>query len=96
MKNDRIEMSDNTSISMPVRNMLAIIAAVAVGAWALDPERMGRSDQQHPQRPRPAYGPVGVEASVCVGPAAFAVSGTGDALSLRPVGVLCCESCCSL
>ena len=34
MKNDRIEMSDNTSISMPVRNMLAIIAAVAVGAWA--------------------------------------------------------------
>ena len=34
MKNDSIEMSDNTSISMPVRNMLAIIAAVAVGAWA--------------------------------------------------------------
>ena len=34
MKNDRIEMSENTSISMPVRNMLAIIAAVAVGAWA--------------------------------------------------------------
>ena len=34
MKNDRIEMSDNTSISMPVRNMLAIIAAVAMGAWA--------------------------------------------------------------
>ena len=34
MKNDRIEMSDNTSISMPVRNVLAIIAAVAVGAWA--------------------------------------------------------------
>ena len=34
MSKDRIEMSDNTSISMPVRNMLAIIAAVAVGAWA--------------------------------------------------------------
>ena len=34
MKNDRIEMSDNTSISMPVRNMLAIIGAVAVGVWA--------------------------------------------------------------
>ena len=34
MKNDRIEMSDNTAISMPVRNMLAIIAAVAMGAWA--------------------------------------------------------------
>ena len=34
MSKDRIEMSDNTSISMPVRNMQAIIAAVAVGAWA--------------------------------------------------------------
>ena len=27
-------MSDNTSISMPIRNMLAIIGAVAVGVWA--------------------------------------------------------------
>ena len=34
MSKDRIEMSDNTSISMPVRNMLAIIGAVAVGVWA--------------------------------------------------------------
>ena len=34
MSKDRIDMSDNTSISMPVRNMLAIIAAVAMGAWA--------------------------------------------------------------
>ena len=34
MSKDRVELSDNTSISMPVRNMLAIIAAVAVGAWA--------------------------------------------------------------
>ena len=34
MSKDRIDVSDNTSISMPVRNMLAIIAAVAVGAWA--------------------------------------------------------------
>ena len=34
MSKDRVELSDNTSISMPVRNMLAIIAAVAMGAWA--------------------------------------------------------------
>ena len=30
MKN-RLDISDNTAISMPVRNMLAIIGAVAVG-----------------------------------------------------------------
>ena len=29
-----MKVNDNTSISMPIRNMLAIIAAVAVGAWA--------------------------------------------------------------
>ena len=29
-----MKMNDNTSVSMPIRNMLAIIAAVAVGAWA--------------------------------------------------------------
>ena len=34
MSKDRVDVSDNTSISMPVRNMLAIIAAVAMGAWA--------------------------------------------------------------
>jgi len=34
MSKDRLDVSDNTSISMPVRNMLAIIAAVATGAWA--------------------------------------------------------------
>ena len=33
MKN-RLDISDNTAISMPVRNMLAIICAVAVGVWA--------------------------------------------------------------
>ena len=33
MKN-KIDISDNTAISMPVRNMLAIIGAVAVGVWA--------------------------------------------------------------
>ena len=29
-----MKVNDNTSISMPIRNMLAIIAAVAIGAWA--------------------------------------------------------------
>ena len=29
-----IKLSDNTNISMPVRNMLAIIGAVAMGVWA--------------------------------------------------------------
>ena len=29
-----MKVSENTSVSMPIRNMLAIIAAVAVGAWA--------------------------------------------------------------
>ena len=29
-----MKVNDNTSISMPIRNMLAIIAAVAVGVWA--------------------------------------------------------------
>ena len=29
-----MKVNDNTSISIPIRNMLAIIAAVAVGAWA--------------------------------------------------------------
>ena len=29
-----MKINDNTSVSMPIRNMLAIIADVAVGAWA--------------------------------------------------------------
>ena len=29
-----MKVSDNTSVSMPIRNTLAIIAAVAIGAWA--------------------------------------------------------------
>ena len=29
-----MKVSDNTSISMPIRNMLAIVAAVAIGVWA--------------------------------------------------------------
>ena len=34
MSKDRIDVSDNTSISMPMRNLLAIIATVSVGVWA--------------------------------------------------------------
>ena len=34
MSKNRLDVSDNTAISMPVRNMLAIIAAVGMGAWA--------------------------------------------------------------
>jgi hypothetical protein len=34
MSKDRLELSDNTAISMPMRNLLSIIAAVAVGVWA--------------------------------------------------------------
>jgi len=29
-----MKVSENTSISMPIRNMLAIVAAVAIGVWA--------------------------------------------------------------
>ena len=34
MSKNRLYISDNTAISMPVRHMLAIIGAVAVGVWA--------------------------------------------------------------
>tara|TARA_B100000902_G_scaffold247370_1_gene234100 strand:- start:1355 stop:1816 length:462 start_codon:yes stop_codon:yes gene_type:complete len=34
MSKNRLELSDNTAISMPMRNLLSIIAAVAVGVWA--------------------------------------------------------------
>ena len=34
MSKNRLDISDNTAISMPVRNMLAIIGAVAVGVRA--------------------------------------------------------------
>ena len=34
MSKNRLDISDNTAVSMPVRNMLAIIGAVAVGVWA--------------------------------------------------------------
>jgi len=28
-----VELSDNTSVSMPMRNLISILACVAVGAW---------------------------------------------------------------
>ena len=34
MKKDRIDVSDNTAISMPMRNLIGIISAVAVGVYA--------------------------------------------------------------
>ena len=34
MNKNRLDLSDNTAISMPMRNLLSIIAAVAVGVWA--------------------------------------------------------------
>ena len=34
MSKDELRVSDNTAISMPMRNLLAIIAAVSVGVWA--------------------------------------------------------------
>ena len=29
-----MKLSDNTAISMPMRNLLSILAAVAIGVWA--------------------------------------------------------------
>ena len=34
MSDKRLDISDNTAISMPVRNMLAIIGAGAIGVWS--------------------------------------------------------------
>jgi len=34
MANDRVDISDKTAISMPMRNLLAILSATAVGVWA--------------------------------------------------------------
>ena len=31
---NRVDVSDSTAVSMPIRNMLAIVAAVAVGVWS--------------------------------------------------------------
>ena len=30
----RLDLSDNTAISMPIRNMIAIIGAICLGVWA--------------------------------------------------------------
>jgi len=34
MSKDRIDISESTAVSMPMKNLLAIIAAVCVGVWA--------------------------------------------------------------
>ena len=34
MMADRIDISDKTAVSMPMRNLLAILSATAVGVWA--------------------------------------------------------------
>ena len=34
MAHDRLDVSDRTAISMPMRNLLAILSATAVGVWA--------------------------------------------------------------
>ena len=34
MSKDRIDISESTAISMPMKNLLAIISAVALGVWA--------------------------------------------------------------
>ena len=33
-KKEKMKVSDNTAISMPMRNLLSILAAVAIGVWA--------------------------------------------------------------
>ena len=34
MAKNRLDISENTAISMPMRNLFSIVAAVAVGVWA--------------------------------------------------------------
>jgi len=34
MSKNRIDISDQTAVSMPMKNLIAIISAVAVGVWA--------------------------------------------------------------
>ena len=33
-KGDEMKISDNTAISMPMRNLLSIVAAVGIGVWS--------------------------------------------------------------
>ena len=34
MSKNRLDISDQTAISMPMKNLISIVAAVAVGVWA--------------------------------------------------------------
>jgi len=34
MSKNRIDISDNTAVSMPMKNLIAIVAAVSMGVWA--------------------------------------------------------------
>ena len=34
MSKNRLEISDSTAISMPMKNLIAIVAAVSIGVWA--------------------------------------------------------------
>ena len=34
MANNRLDISDQTAVAMPMKNLIAIISAVAVGVWA--------------------------------------------------------------
>ena len=34
MAKNRLDISENSAISMPMRNLISIVAAVAVGVWA--------------------------------------------------------------
>ena len=46
---NRVDVSDNTAVSMPIRNMLAIIGAVAVGVWSYFGvvERLNKLETNH-------------------------------------------------
>ena len=48
MANDRLDVSDKTAISMPMRNLLAILSATAVGVWAF----FGIQDRLNPLETR--------------------------------------------
>ncbi len=44
-----VSVDDNTAVAMPIRNMLAIIAAVAVGVWSYFGivERLNKLETNH-------------------------------------------------
>ena len=41
MSNDRVDVSDKTAISMPMRNLLSILAAVGIGVYAFSEYKKG-------------------------------------------------------